>query len=93
MQQTTHQRIFENLGILVDRRRVDGDAVSLSHQVRVAVAVGERRVLRDVAYNEHSASETTRLLQHALWNRNARWRQQESLSRAKSFGVSLEFAM
>ena len=58
----TYRGLSEDLGVLVYGRRVDGDAVSLAHQVCRSVTVRELGVFLDVANHEDTARQATRLV-------------------------------
>ena len=78
---TTYQRVLEDVGVLVEGGRVDGDAVALTDQVRVAVVHREASVLRHVADDKHTARQATRLAHHAVCAREA-----ENIARQQPLG-------
>ena len=58
----TYRGLGEDLWVPVDGRRVDGDPVSLAHQVCCTVTVRELSVVLDVANHENPARQATRLV-------------------------------
>ena len=82
----TYRWVFEDLRVLVYGRRVDGHAVVLAHQVHLAVARPEVRVLCDVTDHEDAARQTTRLLHDTVCNTTTRDRACKSSARKRGWG-------